>query len=383
MNRPYGREKLVDAVITSPDERKDLIQEAKGLKALMVADRFLSDCEMLATGAFTPAEGFMNRDEIDSIIRHLHLPNNLIWGVPITLLITEQEASSIRIKERVSLLDKEKRIIAIMEVRDKFKYPKDTFCKEIFKTTDDSHPGVKAFLENPDIFLAGPIKLIERPKREATVSAYCIDPSQTRKEFKKRKWATIAAFQTRNPIHRAHEYLIKCALECIDGMLIHPLVGETKPDDIPAETRIKCYEALIENYFNPDRIFLSALPAFMHYAGPREALNHAIMRKNYGCTHFIIGRDHAGVGNYYGTYEAQDMLSLYAEKIGITPLKFEHAYYCRICKEMVTSKTCPHSQDHHLHLSGTKVRTMIKEKKTLPLEFTRKEVAEVLLRRGN
>lgn len=379
MNTPYGRKKLVDSIVASSNERKDLIQESKHLKTLVVHDRFLSDCEMLAIGAFTPVEGFMNKDEVDSVIKHLRLPNNLIWGIPIVLLVDEEKASSVKIKEKISLVDKEKRVVAIMQVSDKFRYPKDTFYKEIFKTTDISHPGVKALHESPDIFLAGPIRLIQRPSRKKEISSYYVDPSQTREEFKKREWHTIVAFQTRNPIHRAHEYLIKCALESIDGALIHPLVGETKPDDIPAEIRIRCYEVLIKNYFNSDKVLLSALPAFMRYAGPREALNHAIMRKNYGCTHFIVGRDHAGVGNYYGTYEAQDLLSLHAEEIGITPVKFEHAFYCKVCKEIVTSKTCPHSKDHHLHLSGTKVRMMIKEKKMLPLEFSRKEVADVLL----
>ncbi len=379
MNNPYGAAKLVNTTVASPEERQCLIQEAKHLKSLIIQDKFLSDCEMFSVGAFTPLNGFMNKEEVDSVLKHLQLPNGLIWGIPIILLIPEEQASSIKIKEKIALLDKEDRVIAIIQVSDKFKYSKDVFCKEVFKTKHISHPGVRMIKESPDIFLAGPIKLLNRPSRKEIPDLYYLDPLQTREEFRKRKWSTVVAFQTRNPIHRAHEYLIKCALKSVDGALIHPLVGETKLDDIPAEVRIRCYEVLIRNHFNPERVLLSVLPTFMRYAGPREALNHAIIRKNYGCTHFIIGRDHAGVGNQYGTYEAQQLLSIYAERIGIIPVKFEHAFYCKKCKDMATSKTCPHSQEHHLHLSGTKVRTMLKEGKRPPLEFSRKEVVDILI----
>jgi len=334
---------------------------------------------MLSVGAFTPLHGFMDKEEVDSVVKNLKLSSGLIWGIPIILLVTEEQASSIKLKERVVLLDSESRAIAIMQVSDKFKYDKDTFCREVFKTIDSTHPGVKTIRESPDIFLAGPIKLLNRPLRKEILNSYFLDPLQTRAEFKRRGWSTIVAFQTRNPIHRAHEYLIKCALEPVDGALIHPLVGETKPDDIPADIRIRCYEALIKSYFNHKKILLSVLPTFMRYAGPREALNHAIIRKNYGCTHFIIGRDHAGVGNYYGTYEAQELLTLYAERIGIIAVKFEHAFYCKACEKIATFKTCPHSQEHHLHLSGTKVRAMLKEGIHPPLEFSRKEVVNILV----
>jgi len=379
MNKPYGVEKLVNNVVTSPQEYQYLIQEAKSLKSLIIQDRFLSDCKMLSVGAFTPLSDFMNKEEVDSVLKNLQLPNGLIWGIPIILLVSEEQASSVKIKEKITLLDRGGRVIAIMQVSDKFKYSKDKFCKEVFRTTDISHPGVRMIKESPEIFLAGPVRLLNRPSRNKISSAYYLDPLQTREEFKKRRWSTIVAFQTRNPIHRAHEYLIKCALESVDGVLIHPLVGETKSDDIPAEVRIRCYEVLIRNYFNPERVLLSVLPTFMRYAGPREALNHAIIRKNYGCTHFIIGRDHAGVGNYYGTYEAQQLFSTHAERIGIVPVKFEHAFYCKKCKVMATSKTCPHSQEHHLYLSGSKVRAMLKKGVRPPLEFSRKEVVAILM----
>lgn len=379
MNSPYGKDKLVNAIVASSEECQHLLQESKHLKSLVVGDKFLADCELLANGALTPLEGFMNQEEVNSVIKYLQLPSKLVWGIPIILLASYEQASSIKVKEHITLLDKEKRVIAIMQVSDRFKYPKDIFCKEVFKTTDISHPGVKTIQEAPDVFLAGPIKLLNRPSRNEVPPSYYLDPVQTREEIQSRKWSTIVAFQTRNPIHRAHEFIIKCALESVDGALIHPLVGETKPDDIPAGVRVRCYEVLIEKYFNPQRVILSVLPTFMRYAGPREALNHAIIRKNYGCTHFIIGRDHAGVGNYYGTYEAQELLSSCAERIGIVPVKFDNAFYCKKCEAMVTSKTCRHSQENHIHLSGTKFRSMLKEGIYPPPEFSRKEIIDILI----
>ncbi|KPK41443.1 MAG: sulfate adenylyltransferase [Omnitrophica WOR_2 bacterium SM23_29] len=379
MNSPYGREYLVNAIVTSSKERQDLLEGARRLKSLVIPERFLSDCEMLAVGAFSPLEGFMNEEEISSVLKNLCLTNGLVWGIPIIILVPKEQASSIKLKEKIALLDKSRRVIAIMKVTSKFKYPKDKFCKEVFRTLDLSHPGVKMIKESPDMFLSGPIKLLDRPLRNEIPPTYYLDPAQTREEFKKRKWSMIVAFQTRNPIHRAHEFLIKCALEIVDGVLIHPLVGETKPDDIPAAIRIKCYEVLIKNYFNAEKVVMSVLPTFMRYAGPRETLNHAIIRKNYGCTHFIIGRDHAGIGNYYGTYEAQELFSSYAERIGIIPVKFENAFYCKKCEAMATAKTCRHSQENHLHLSGTKFRNMLKEGIYPPLEFSRKEVVDILM----
>ena len=379
MNKPYGGDELTINLPESEEEQKILTEKAEKIRSLHVPKRFLSDCEMLSMGAFSPLEGFMNKEEIDSVLDNMELTNGLIWGIPIILLASEEEISTVKIGEEVVLRDGENRPIALMKIEDKFKYPKDRFCKEAFKTTDDDHPGVKAIKTSPDIFLTGPVKLINRPLRENIDSKYYLDPSLTRKEFQKRGWETIVAFQTRNPIHRAHEYLIKCSLEPLDGVLIHPLVGETKSDDIPADVRMDCYEVLIKNYFNPEKVVLSVLPTYMRYGGPREALNHAIMRKNYGSTHFIIGRDHAGVGDYYGTYEAQELLSEYAERIGITPIEFEHAFFCKKCNDMGSSKTCPHSAKDHLFLSGTKVRAMLKEGVRPPLEFSRKEVVDVLI----
>jgi len=382
MNTPYGSKQLVNSMAASQAEAEELAQEAKRMKQIVVPDRFLSDCEMIAVGAYSPLEGFMTKSETDSVVRKCELPNGLVWGIPIVLLIGRDEASGIKANEEIALLDSGRTVIALMRVTEKYEYPKDVFCKEVFKTNDIAHPGVKIIMESPDIFLAGPVKMVNRPQRREVAPAYHFDPARTREEFAKRKWETIVAFQTRNPIHRAHEFIIKCALETVDGLLIHPLVGETKPDDIPANVRMKCYEALIKDYFNPERVLLSVLPAFMRYAGPREAINHAIIRKNYGCTHFIVGRDHAGVGSYYGTYEAQQLLSKYAERIGIIPVKFDNSFFCMKCGEMATMKTCAHPQENHLQLSGTKVREMLKNGEYPPEEFSRKEVISILIEWG-
>ncbi len=379
MNKPYGADELVNSVIQAEEDKNSLQEEAKDLKSVNVPDRFLSDCEMLAIGAFTPLEGFMNEEDVDSVVKNMRLSNGLTWGIPIILLVSEKQASGLNVDERIAIKDGQDRLIALMNVNQKFTYPKEKFCQSVFGTDDLAHPGVKMIMDSPGLFLAGPVELVNRPQREEVPAKYYLDPAQTRREFKARGWETIVAFQTRNPIHRAHEYLIKCALESVDGVLIHPLVGETKPDDIPAGTRMKCYQTLIENYFNPEKVLLSVLPTFMRYAGPKEAINHAIIRKNYGCTHFIIGRDHAGVGDYYGTYEAQEMLLQYADKIGITPVKFEHAFFCQKCEGMASSKTCPHPSDEHVFLSGTKVRAMLQAGEEPPHEFTRHEVAKILL----
>ena len=378
MNKPYGSEQVVNRVAPA-DQKESLLKEAESLKTLKAHDRFLSDCKMLAIGGFTPLTGFMNREQVDSVVKKMRLPNGLIWGIPIVLLVDESQASDVNKGDKIALSDNDGTIIATLDVSDKFTYPKDEFCKNVFKTDDMEHPGVKTIMESPDVFLGGDVTLLNRPKRMDIDPGYYKDPAETRAEFEKRGWNTVVAFQTRNPIHRAHEYLIKCAMEPLDGVLIHPLVGETKPDDIPADVRMECYEVIIKNYFNPEKVVLSVLPTFMRYAGPREAINHAIMRKNYGCTHFIVGRDHAGVGDYYGTYEAQELLAENAEEIGITPLKFEHAFFCNKCDGLASGKTCPHDKENHIFLSGTKVRKMLKEGQRPPVEFSRKEVIDVLI----
>jgi sulfate adenylyltransferase len=381
MLKPHGGT-LVNR-IAKGKEKEELIKQTQKFYKINIQDRFVSDCEMIAIGGFSPLTGFMNKNTTISVIEKRELPGGTIWSIPILLPISKSDYVKIKNGDKVILQDKYNRIIAIIEVSEKFTLDLENYCQKVFKTIEIAHPGVKAAKEAGNYFLAGDIRLINRPLREKIAKNYFKDPLQTRKEFKEKGWNSIVAFQTRNPIHRAHEYLIKCALEITDGALIHPLVGETKPDDIPANVRMQCYETIIENYFNPEKTMLTVLPTAMRYAGPKEAIHHMIMRKNYGCTHMIIGRDHAGVGDYYGTYEAQELVDKVSEQLGIIALKFEHSFYCNRCENMATKKTCPHSADIHVFLSGTKVRKMLKEGEKPPKEFSRPEVAEVLLKWAN
>ncbi|MCX7759832.1 MAG: sulfate adenylyltransferase [Hydrogenothermaceae bacterium] len=379
MLNPHGG-KLINKIATE-EERKDLIEKAEKLKKIVIADRYVSDCEMIANGGFSPLNGFLTKEDAEEVINNIHLKNGLLWSIPIVLPIPEDIFKDVKIADEVALYDKNNRPIAIMLIEDKFKLDIENYCRNIFNTTDIEHPGVKVVKSSGSNFIGGEIiRLLNRPVREGIDEKYYLDPAQVRENIKKRNWKNIVAFQTRNPIHRAHEYIIKVALELMDGVLIHPLVGETKPDDIPANVRMKCYEVLIDNYFNKEKVHLSVLPASMHYAGPREAVHHMLIRKNYGATHMIIGRDHAGVGNYYGTYEAQEFVEQLKDELGIQPLKFEHSFYCTKCENMAFSKTCPHSKEDHLHLSGTKVRAMLREGKRPPKEFSRLEVADVLIK---
>ena len=381
MLKPHGGT-LINR-IAKDKEKEELIKQTQKFYKIKFQDRFVSDCEMIAIGGFSPLTGFMDKSTVISVIEKMKLPGGTIWSIPILLPISKSDKSKIKNGDKVILQDKYDRIIAIIEVCEKFTLDLENYCQKVFKTTEIAHPGVKAVKEAGNYFLAGDIKLINRPLREKIDKNYFKDPLQTRKEFKEKGWNSIVAFQTRNPVHRAHEYLIKCALEITDGALIHPLVGETKPDDIPANVRMQCYETIIENYFNQEKTMLTVLPTAMRYAGPKEAIHHMIMRKNYGCTHMIIGRDHAGVGDYYGTYEAQELVDKVSEQLGIIALKFEHSFYCKKCENMATKKTCPHSADAHVFLSGTKVRKMLKDGEKPPKEFSRPEVAEVLLKWTN
>jgi sulfate adenylyltransferase len=374
---PHGG-RLINRVVEG-QEREELIRRSKEIKRIFVSPRVVSDLELISVGAMSPNEGFMGRDDYESVVENMRLKNGLPWSVPITLPVTKDEALGLKEGEDVVLIDGAGNSIAVLHLREKFSYDKKKEAREVYRTTDDAHPGVRIVYSQGDVLLGGNISLINRPPNPE-FPEYRLEPAQTRSLFKERGWRRVVGFQTRNPIHRAHEYLQKCALEMSDGLLIHPIVGETKSDDVPANVRMECYKVLIENYYPKDRVVLSVLPAAMRYAGPREAVFHALIRKNYGCTHFIVGRDHAGVGNYYGTYDAHRIFDEFKpEEIGITPLFFDHAFYCKRCASMVTTKTCPHTQEFHVILSGTKVRELLKEKKELPLEFTRPEVGRVLM----
>lgn len=376
MNQPHGGT-LINRIATE-ERKKELTEKAKKLYQLTIEDRYGADVEMIAIGAFSPLTGFMGKADSESIIEKMEFTNGLAWGIPI-LLPAGDKFAEIKKGEEIALLDKAGRVLAVMTVNEKFELDLANLSQKCFKTTEDKHPGVKAILSGGNKFIAGPLEMVNRPLRNEKIDEkYYLDPSETRAEFERRNWNTIVAFQTRNPIHRAHEYLIKCAQEIVDGALIHPIVGETKADDIPAPVRMKCYEVLIAGYFNPDNTKLSVLPTAMRYAGPREAINHTIIRKNYGCTHMIIGRDHAGVGSYYGTYEAQEMMDIMAPRIGMQILKFENTFYCAETQTMASSKTSPKDATQ-LSLSGTKVRAMLSNGERPPVEFSRAEVADILI----
>ena len=368
--------------IATEAERGQWIERLPSLQHVTVNRRELSDIEMIATGALSPLEGFMNRADYENVCEHGRLANGIPWTIPITLAVSSEliAAESIAVDDAVALQGLDGVVYGILEIEDMYKADKEREALTVLKTTDTAHPGVAYLQKTGDTYLGGRITMLQRPAHDR-FEDYRLDPRETRFLFKEKGWDTIAAFQTRNPIHRAHEYLQKCALELVDALLIHPIMGETKSDDIPPDVRLECYQALLANYYPAGRVAMSILPAAMRYAGPREAIFHAIVRKNYGCTHFIVGRDHAGVGGYYGTYDAHHIFREFeALEMEITPLFFDHAFYCNSCNNMASQKTCPHDKDQHVFLSGTKIREMLANGESLPAEFTRPEVAEILRR---
>jgi sulfate adenylyltransferase len=345
-----------------------------------VKERELSDLEMLTVGALSPLTGFQGEADYDSILSRMHLANGLAWTIPVTLSLNDDEAKRIGGAEAVTLLAADDGSpLAILEVSAVFRRDREREAQAVFGTLDTAHPGVEALHEAGELCAAGELRVLRLPEHDDFLE-YRLAPVQTRAEFTTRGWKTVVGFQTRNPIHRAHEYIQKCALEIVDGLLVHPLVGATKGDDVPAEVRMRCYEALFEGYYPKDRAMVSVFPAAMRYAGPKEAIWHAIARKNYGCTHFIVGRDHAGVGDYYGTYDAQRIFEEFEpDELGITPLMFEHSFWCNRCEGMASPKTCPHGEDDRVSLSGTRVREMLRGGDRPPIEFSRPEVADILI----
>jgi sulfate adenylyltransferase len=374
---PHGGE-LVDRVVPE-DERRERTMEAAGLPRVPLGPRTLSDLQMISTGVFSPLEGFMVRDEYESVVEDMRLGSGLAWSLPITLSVDADRAGELSEGSEIALVDGTGEPVATMVLREKYGFDKEREARLVYRTTDADHPGVAAIHRRGDVLLGGEVELLRTPD-EGRFPRYYYTPAQLRKAFAEKGWKRIVGFQTRNPVHRAHEYIQKSALETVDGLLLNPLVGETKSDDIPADVRMRSYEVILDRYYPEDRTMLAVFPAAMRYAGPREAIFHAICRKNYGCSHFIVGRDHAGVGSYYGTYDAQHIFEEFEpEELGITPLFFEHAFFCTECQGMGSSKTCPHDPDSHVFLSGTKVREMLSRGEYPPPEFSRPEVIEVLM----
>ena len=376
--QPHGG-RLIDRM-ANPAERERWLGQAPRLPKITLSRREISDLEMIAVGAFSPLEGFLGRADYESVVDKMRLANGLPWSIPVTIAVTEEEAKTLSAGSDIALVEEGGKPLAILHLTETYRPDKRREAEKVYKAPDEAHPGVKAVLEMGPVYLGGKVTMLDRPSVIEFADAR-LDPAQMRALFADRKWKRIVAFQTRNPIHRAHEYLQKCALEACDGLLIHPIVGETKGDDIPANVRMDCYRALIDGYYPKDRVVLSVLPANMRYAGPREAIFHALIRKNYGVTHFIVGRDHAGVGNYYGTYDAHYIFDEFEPgEIGITPLFYEHTFWCQKCEGMASTKTCPHSKESHIALSGTKVREMLSKGERPPMEFSRPEVADILIR---
>jgi sulfate adenylyltransferase/3'-phosphoadenosine 5'-phosphosulfate synthase len=375
---PHGGQ-LINRLAT-PAEQAALRERLFTLPRVSLTPRALSDLDMIAVGAFSPLRGFLTRADYDSVVERMRLANGLPWSIPITLSASEAEAATLQPGTEVALVDTRGDVRAVLALEEVFVRDLEREAELVYRTGDSVHPGVAVIQREGPLLLGGAVTVLERNVLGDPFSPFALDPADTRQAFAEREWQSVVGFQTRNPVHRAHEYLQKSALEIVDGLLLHPLVGETKDDDIPADVRMRCYQVLLEGYYPKDRVLLSVLPAAMRYAGPREAIFHALVRKNYGCTHFIVGRDHAGVGNYYGTYDAHHIFRTYAPgELGIQPLFFDHAFFCTVCGAMASTKTCPHDGESHVVLSGTKVRSMLRDGISPPPEFSRPEVAEVLI----
>lgn len=356
------------------------LEDAPARPRVALTMRQQADLDLIAIGALSPLEGFMGKEAYESVVNDMRLPNGLAWSVPITLAVPDDVAASVRGADAVALTDEEDNLLGVLELEEVYEIDPAREARLVYGTEDLEHPGVAAVHAQGTVCLAGPVKVAARMPLDDASERHRLDPLATRERFDALGWKTVVGFQTRNPIHRAHEYITKVALETVDGLLVHPLVGETKSDDIPADVRMRCYEVLLERYYVADRVLLGVLPAAMRYAGPKEAILHAIMRQNYGCTHFIVGRDHAGVGSYYGTYDAQRIFDgITSDELAITPMMFEHSFWCLRTGGMATTKTSPSGPEERVFLSGTKVREMLGRGEVPPEEFTRPEVARILI----
>ena len=376
---PHGGE-LRPRLIQGPEQLQNRLEEARSLPQIALTSREVSDLIMLATGAFSPLDGFVRKDDYEAVVREMRLKSGMLWPIPITLSVDRDAADRLKEGDRIALVDPERdEIMAVMTVEEKYAYDKRQEAVKVFGTDDPDHPGVKKVYDQGEVYLGGPVDVLSEGEYPARFPEFA-RPAETRALFAQKGWATVAAFQTRNPIHRSHEYLTKVALEICDGLFLHPIVGKLKAGDIPADVRMKCYQVLLENYYPRDRVVLRVYPMEMRYAGPREAVLHAIIRQNFGCSHLIVGRDHAGVGDYYGPFDAQKMLDeLSDHDLHLRPIKMDWSFWCRKCEAVVSSRTCPHPDADHLLISGTELRKMLAQGQRPPEEFSRPEVIDILV----
>ncbi len=375
-NQPHGGT-LINRTING--NAAEWQRQNADLPRITLNARQLSDLYLIGNGGLSPLAGFMGAADYKNVVENKRMARGLAWTIPVVLAVADNQADSFKPGQKALLVNASNQPVGAIHITEKYARDHENEARKVYGTPEDKHPGVAAIYREGKWLLAGDVDVLPKPE-DPDYAGHQLTPAEVRAAMTAKGWNTMVGFQTRNPVHRAHEYIQKCALETVDGLLLHPLVGETKSDDIPAEVRMKCYRALLDNYYPKDRTLLSTLPAAMRYAGPREAIFHSIMRKNYGCTHFIVGRDHAGVGNYYGTYDAQKIfLEFTREELGIQPMFFENSFYCKACDGMASEKTCPHNGDSRLILSGTKVRDLLRAGQPLPKEFSRPEVAAILI----
>ena len=375
---PHGGK--LKSLLVEGDEKQTIIEKAASLPQVRMTSRETSDIIMMAMGAFSPLDGFMGSEDYKHVVDTMHMADGTLWPIPITLSVAENQAKSIAAGSEVALVDDESgQLMGAMTVAEKFTYDKKHEAKNVFRTDDEAHPGVAKVYAQQNTLLAGPVKVVSEGDYPQRFAGSYGRPAETRRIFEERGWSTVAAFQVRNPIHRSHEYCTKIALEICDGLFIHPLVGKLKEGDIPADVRMKCYDVLLENYYPKDRVVLKVYPMEMRYGGPREAVLHAIFRQNYGCSHLIVGRDHAGVGDYYGPFDAQNIFDdIGADELELVPLKIDWTFWCYKCEGMASTKTCPHEKEDRCIISGTKLRRMLAEGEMPPAEFSRPEVLAIL-----
>ncbi len=373
LSRPHGN-MLVKRILQG-EKKKQVLDEAKKYKKIILDEELVKDVRNIARGIFSPLEGFMNKLEVETVVDEMCLPNNVAWTIPILLDVSKNDASGLEPGEHVLLTDEKDTPIARFLVEDIFQFNREKIAQNAYGTLDEKHPGVVEIMGKKEFFLGGKVDLIDDSREP--FPEFNLDPRETRVLFREKGWGTVVAFQTRNPIHRAHEYIQRCALEVVDGLFINPLMGKKKKGDFRDDIILESYKKMMSDFYPKDRVVMSILPTRMHYAGPKEAIHHAIMRKNLGCTHIVIGRDHAGVGKYYGTFDAQKMFDKFPD-LGIEPLKFEHSFFCKKCDAIATAKTCGHSKEERVPPSGTVIREMIGKKQFPPREIMREEIAKIL-----